>query len=421
MQRTLKFVKYLPEFDWHPTVVTVDAEAAAFPNTDVRMLKEVPEGIEVYTTNSWDPYTFYAKLLRREREDVVSVGFLSDQPSSWKESVAKWIRANIFIPDARVGWNHYAYRAAQKIIEEQQVDAIVTTGPPHSTHLLGRKLKRNFKIPWLADFRDPWTGIDYWAQLPLAPLAKFLHAKLEKSVFTEADALLVVSPSMLQTFKRETDTHCELIYNGYDEADFSKTVGDPKQKDTFVIAHIGNMNADRNPESLWAVLSTLYKSNRIERIKIKLIGNTDSSVTEAIRSHGLESIVKRVSYLAHEKAIDEMRSSSMLLLSINNVPSAKGIVTGKVFEYMASGKPILGIGPPDGDAASILNETASGIMVDYNDIDAIRRFIEDVYDAWTVGKPAFKPDSEKIKSYSRRKLTQQMVGVLNRIIQIPKA
>ena len=412
VQRPLKFVRYLPEFGWNPVVLTVDPAHAAYPDLDADLLEEIPAETEVIRTRSWDPYGWYSRWSGTTPEDAVTVGFLSDRPAnSMRERIARWVRANLFIPDARVGWVPYALRAAQRRLNHNDIDAIISTGPPHSTHLIGRAVHRRHGLPWLADFRDPWTDIDYREQLPMTGPAKRLNERLERSVLREASGVVVVSPAMHAAYL-PIAARCETVFNGYDEADFEglNPAGHPP---AFIISHVGNMNAARNPEKLWDVLGRLQEQGAMPELRIRLVGNVDRAVMRRLEALHLDAFVERIPYLPHREAVHRMVDSAVLLLVINRVASARGIVTGKLFEYLAAGRPILGIGPVDGDAARILEETRAGSMIDYNDIGGLERFVQGAYEAWKERRAYTVADPVRVEKYSRRHQSKVLAGLLN--------
>lgn len=414
VQRALKFVKYLPVSGWQPVVVTVDPESAAYPNLDPEMMADVPAEVPVYKTDSWDPYNLYAGFTQTSKDSAVSVGFLSDKPITLRERFARWLRANVFIPDARVGWYYYALKQARKLIEEEQIDAVFTTGPPHSTHLIGRALSRRYGLPWIADFRDPWVDIDFLEELPMTGLAKRINASLEQSVLDESSLVLTVSPAIERKFAAKTNTTCATIYNGFDGADFQgKTARRP---DFFYVSHVGNMNAARNPEVLWRVLAKGIDAGQFPKLKIRLVGNVDASVMQSLTSTGLDRLVEQVPYCPHHEAVQYMKGSGALLLPINRVFSAKGIVTGKLFEYLAAGKPIIGIGPSDGDAANIIDETMAGKMIDYENDDAMSHYLHALYNAWEKNETFLEADTAAIAAYSREGQTAQLAKLLDELV-----
>lgn len=413
VQRALKFVKYLPSFGWIPDVLTLDPASAAYPDLDSEMLNDVPEEVVVHRTDAWDPYRMYAGFTNKSKEDAVSVGFLSDKPISYKERFARWIRANVFIPDARVGWYFYALKKARALVASGEIDAIFTTGPPHSTHLIGRSLKRQFNLPWIADFRDPWVDIDFLEELPMTGAARRLNARLEKSVLDESDAVLTVSPVIERQFVKKTSTPCVTIYNGFDRDDFVSEAG--VDEDTFYISHVGNMNAARNPVALWKALAGVKQ--HLPKLKIRLVGNVDGAVMLGLETAGLLHLVERVAYCPHGEAVRYMKESAVLLLPINRVFSAKGIVTGKLFEYLATGNPVLGVGPADGDAAAILRDTGAGEMFDFDDGDAMQSYVTGLYAQWAAGKQLPQGGVSSIARYSRSGLTGQLAAMLDNIVE----
>ncbi len=407
VQRTLKFVKYLPHHGWMPHVLTVDPASAAYPDLDPDMGAEVPEEVTVTRTASWDPYRWYGALTGRAKADAVTVGFLSDRPPGPAERVARWVRANVFIPDARVGWVPYAVRAAKAAVDAQRPHAIVTTGPPHSTHLVGRAVHRATGIPWLADFRDPWTDIDYLGALPMTGWAERRNRRLEQSVLDEAQCVVTVSPAVQRAFAARTGTPCVNIYNGYDEADFRQHAApDPA---TFVVTHVGNMNADRNPSALWEAMAALAHP----ALRVLLVGNVDASVRSDVARHGLEERVRYLPYQPHRASVGHLLASDALLLPVNRVRAAQDIIPGKLFEYLAAAKPILVLGPDDGESAAVVRDADAGRVFGYDDAGGVRRYLAALLEAWEEGRPVQGAAPDAAARYSRR----AQAGALARVLE----
>lgn len=413
VQRVLKFVRYLPQFGWQPVVLTVRPEDASYPDPDPAMLAEVPETVPVERTRAWDPYALYARFLGREKQETVGVGFIHAGEESWKERLAKWVRANLFLPDARVGWVPFALRRARQLLRETSFDVVVTSGPPQSTHLIGAALAAQQHVPWVADFRDPWTDISYYRQLPLTPLARRFDAAQERRVLERADAVVTVGPSLAKLLMRKTATPIHVIFNGFDESDFEGV--DPVATEGFVIAHVGNLMGQQNPEALWRALAQLRRDGRIPELRLRMVGHLDASVAERIAANGLEPILERVPYVPHIEAIRHMVGASLLLLNINHVPNAELIVTGKVFEYIASGRPVLGIGPVPGDAATLLEKTGAGQLFDWSDQAGIRDFVRVHYEAWKQGEPIAGADRGRVQALTRVHQAGQLAQLLDLI------
>ena len=296
----------------------------------------------------------------------------------------------------------------KKVIEQNDIEAIITTGPPHSAHLIGAKLKQKTGLKWLADFRDPWTNIDYFHNLPLTKRALKKHHDLEDMVLRQADAVVVVGNQMKEEFD-DRNKQVIVLTNGYDDEPETEKLRLDKK---FSISHIGMMNADRNPKILWKALKELVDESEAfsNDLRVKLIGNCDEEVYQSVRENGLGHHVNFISYVAHKDVVKYQRSSQLLLLAVNDVPSAKGVVTGKVFEYLQSKRPIVGIGPIDGDLAHILKATSSGVMVDFDDKNGLKELIRGQYQSYKNGK--LEIQSKDVKRYHRKSLTRDLAALL---------
>ncbi len=412
VQRTLKFARYLPAFGWRPTVLTVRPEDAAYPDLDPTLAGELPSDVRAERTRAWDPYALYARLLGKEKSETVSVGFLGEAEVGWKERLARWIRANVFLPDARVGWTPFAIRRGLRLLREDAYDAIFTTGPPHSTHLIGWALARRTGVPWVADFRDLWTEIDYAHKLPTTALARRIDAALERSVLKAASTVTVVTPTWKRNLARHAEGRCEVIRNGFDPADFE--AGAPALDPAFTVAHLGNLNDARNPQALWQALKALKALAWQPPPRVRLIGNVDPVVMRAARARGVEALVEAEPYVPHAEAVRVMRRSALLLLMIDRVPHQEGRIPGKLYEYIASGRPVLGLGPPEGDAAQVLEEAGAGRMFAHDDAGGVVDFLQEHYAAWTAGTPRQGAAPEAAAPYSRRRQTQALADLLNK-------
>ncbi len=416
VQRTLKFVRYLPEFGWKPSVLTVDARHAAYPDIDPTLEQEVPPDVEVIRTKAWDPYGGYARFTGRAKEDSIGVSFVSDKDRGWKEHLARWVRANVFVPDARVGWVPFAARKAVDLHRDAPFDAVVTTGPPHSTHLIGRSVARRTSVPWLADFRDPWTGVFYYPDLPATAVSRRLDRRLEAKVLSEADVVTVVSPSMVRGLRERVDRAYECVPNGFDPSDFS-SVEVRRRPDQFVIRHVGNLGPSQNSPVLWRTIADVAERKGTEvALAVDFVGNVDSEVVASAQSAGLGERISTAGYVSHETAIQRMRESAVLLLVIPDVPAAAEIITGKIYEYMASRRPILAIGPPDGDAGRILEETRTGRMFAREDVEGIEGFLLDEVNRFQMEGLVPGTWSAAARKYERRNLTGQFADLLSGMV-----
>ncbi len=418
VQRWLKYSKYLPESGWQPVIYTPENPEA--PATDESLLAEIPAGLEIIKRPILEPYSWYKWLTGRK--ESVNVGFTRtehDKPESRLERGARWIRGNFFIPDARKFWIRPSVRFLTQYLKENPVDAIITTGPPHSMHLIGMKLSRHTQLPWLADFRDPWTGIDFYDDLLLTKHADKRHHQLERKVLSSASVVTTVSPQIKEELISKGAGNVEVIPNGFDPSDFENITEVEPDPDSFTLVHTGSLVPSRNPDALWEAISGLCESNPEfeKKLKIRLVGSTDSSVVSSLRRFGLESRTEIISYLPHAEAIKHVFSASLLLLLINNTANAEGFLSGKVFEYLASGRPILCVGPAKGDAAQLLEETGAGHTSGFEDVETIRKIIAQCFEAYQIGKPAINPDKTIINGYSRETQAGSIARILDKHIK----
>ncbi len=412
VQRWLKFVKYLRAFGWEPVVYI--PENPEYPAIDESLAKDIPDGIEILKTPIWEPYSFYKKLIGAGKGERINAGFLSEKKRpGLPEQFSIWLRGNFFIPDARKFWIRPSVRYLSNYLKMHPVDAIVSTGPPHSMHMIALGVKKQTGLPWLADFRDPWTNIDFYHELMLTALADKKHHKQELSVLTQADEVVVISNSMKSDFIAIHDREYSVITNGYDEDDVLTENVEIDKK--FTISHIGTMVKTRNPEILWKVLNAEAEKSQdfASNLEIKLVGSVDYSVSASIENAGLGKFVNKVSYLPHNEVIRVQQQSQVLLLLINETPNAKVILPGKFFEYMATHRPILCIGPSDGDAAQVITKTKSGYIVEKDDITGMHQAIRQLYANYRAGNT--KVSSLGIERFSRRQLTADLAERLNHI------
>ncbi|MEI6752259.1 MAG: glycosyltransferase family 4 protein [Paludibacter sp.] len=412
VQRWVKFAKYLRDFGYEPIIYT--PENPEYPSIDESFEKDIPANIKVLKSPIWEPYNVYRNLTGKKNEPI-NAGFISEnKKQGWKDKLSIWIRGNFLIPDPRRFWIKPSVRFLTSYIKENPVDAIITTGPPHSMHLIGLGLKKQFSnIKWVADFRDPWTNIDFYKDLNLNWISDKIHHRLENKVIQRADNVLVVSNEMKIEYELLKPKSIQVITNGFDESDVQKIAVQTDSK--FSISHIGTLNAARNPKTVWKVLSKLcnempdFKSD----LQIQLIGKVDFSVLEDIRKTGLTDNLHKIDYLTHSEAIAKQQSSQVLMLLINNSANAKGILTGKFFEYMAAKRPILAVGPVDGDASTILKETDAGIMVDFQDEISTRNAILSYYKRYKTD--SLIVNNASVERFSRRSLTADLAKLLNNL------
>lgn len=408
MQRWLKFAKYLPEFGYQPIIYT--PQNPEFPVVDESLLDDIPEGIEVLKQPIWEPYNWYRQFLG-QKDKKIGAGFVSEKKEpGLLHKISVWVRGNFFIPDARKSWIKPSVNFLVDYLKDNPVDAVISTGPPHSMHLIALGLKKQLGIKWIADFRDPWTNIDFYKELMLSSWADRKHRLLEKEVLTNADKVLTIGYTMTKEMQELGATKVEVITNGFDQDDFPAT-DTPLDKE-FTISHIGTFSPARNHPKFWQALTELKAENPpfANSFKLRTVGVVDYHVATSIQEYDLMENWERIEYVSHSEVLHYQRSSHVLLVSINNTPNATGILPGKFFEYMASGRPILAIGPKESDIGTVLSKTKAGIIAERDDIEGIKRAILSLFEESRLPER----DENEISKFSRKGLTEQLVEVINR-------
>ncbi|WP_370476249.1 glycosyltransferase family 4 protein [Tamlana flava] len=406
VQRWLKFVKYLPEFNITPIVFV--PKNPNYPFLDESLTSGVSKDLTVIKHPIKEPYKL-AGLFSKKASKTISKGIISEEKKqSLIEKLMLFIRGNFFIPDARVGWVKPSIEYLLKYIQEENIKAVITTGPPHSLHLIGLKLKEASGIKWLADFRDPWTTIGYHKQLKLTNSSRKKHKSLERQVLNEADQIMVTSFVTKSEFQNITSKPIEVITNGYDT---EKPV-EFKMDSKFTLAHIGSLLSKRNPENLWKVLSELVSENSDfnNDLQLNFVGTVSKNVLQSLKNNNLSDYVNNIGYVTHIEAIKYQKQSQVLLLFEIDSEETKCIVPGKLFEYMVSNRPIIAIGPTGSDVEKIIKETNTGNYFGHNNYDSLKRIILEHYKAYKDNTLQSHPIG--LQKYHRKALTQSLVKLL---------
>ncbi|WP_299012353.1 glycosyltransferase family 4 protein [uncultured Polaribacter sp.] len=402
VQRWLKFVKYLQDFGIEPIIYTV--ANANYPKEDVSLIKEIPKNVTILKQPIWEPTDlFFWKKKSANKKGIANVskgGFLS------------FIRGNFFVPDPKVFWVNKSVNYLENYISKNTIDLIISTGPPHSMHLIAQKLKNKTGLKWMVDFRDPWSNLYYNNDFKQLSFAKKKNFKFEKSVLQEADCVLTVSNHLKQGFVKFAK-NVKVVTNGFDDenSDNLKTALDIK----FSISYIGLLPKQSNPKLLFKVLREMSKENLDFKkdLALNFIGDISEEIKTEINLNNLEEQSSFKGYVSHKKAIAFQNKSQVLLLLIPNVPNNKGILTGKLFEYLKAKRPILAIGPENGDLAAVLKDTNAGTVIDFKDHQKMKEEILRLYTLFKANK--LKLDSKNIQRYHRKALTEQLAFIIKNV------
>ncbi|MEX2116105.1 MAG: glycosyltransferase [Bacteroidota bacterium] len=420
VQRVLKFVKYLPVFGWQPVVLTV--ENGDFPARDESLLKEIPPTVTVYRTKIFEPYSLYRKLTGKAEGSPVDVENIPGSPRkrSLTESFAAFIRSTFFIPDARIGWYPYATTEGLEIIRNEGIQAIYSSSPPYTTAVIARRLHQMTKLPWIAGFRDPWTGFlstpDRW----FFPAA--VDRYLESSVIRDATIIEAAWRGILKDImKKNSAVDCTKLFhlpNGFDSEDYPPVDREPG--DRFVVTYTGSLYGKRNPEMFLKAVEELVAEGSVDpgRILLQFIGRFGAEVRDMVERSGIRQSVRLVPYLPHAESIKELLRSDALLLIVDNARGSEEIVPGKVYEYIGARRPIIALAP-EGAVAELIRETRSGFVAEGSDVGKIKSAFLEYYRKFPYDTPAIEQDMRAVQKYERREITRHLASLLDAVTSRP--
>ena len=420
VQRWVKFAKYLPQEGWQPVIYT--PENPEYTAIDHTLEAEIPHTVEIIRRPITEPYNLYRKLMGKGASTDMktltagasggAVTEISSGKKSFKQRLSLWIRGNLFVPDPRVGWVKPSVRFLKKYLAEHPVDVIVTTGPPHSMHLIGQRLHKELGLPWIPDFRDPWSRMYYLKHLPMSARTWRRLRSMEQSVLDDCSTVLAVTPLVQEEFQAQTKTPVAMITNGYDGGDFEQAV---EPDGFFNVVHTGLFAADGNPLNLWKALGIKAWADADFKaaLRLRLVGKVDREVYDAIAEAGLKDNVVDLGYRDHLTAVREQLAATMLVLPLRNDPEYRPILPGKLFEYLASRRPVLGIGQEDGAMARVLADTGAGVTAGWDNLEAMRDFIDKAWEQFKAG--GVPPVEGDIARFSRRSLTRELAALLERV------
>lgn len=417
VQRVLKHIKYLKDFGWEPHVLTVSN--GQFPARDESLLKEIPNDVQVYRTRIFEPYDLYRLFTGKKKGEAVDVNVIKKegQKSSFTEKIAEFIRATFFIPDARIGWFWSAVKKASEIIENEKIDAIYSSSPPYTCSIIAKKLKKKFKLPWVAGFRDPWTGFISSPNRWFIP--KAIDKRMEFNVFNQADSVecawLGIIKDALEKYPNLDKSKFHHVPNGYDSDDIPKLDLTNHKNEKFTMTYTGSMYGRRNPAALFEALEELISENKISQkdFHLRFIGRFGDEVKNMFENVTFSGSIQILEYMPHKKSIEYLLKSDSSLLIVDESKESEEIVPGKVYEYLGIGKPVFVIAPEKGAIADLIEETNGGLLAHQSSIQKIKDNFLNYYNNWKTGKALIKQDFDRISMYERKISTKKLSELLN--------
>jgi len=407
VQRWLKFSKYLPKYGWEPVIFT--PENPDFDLKDTSLLKEIPAELEVIKFPIWEPYSLFRKFKKEKLQDTSKI--LEREKKKPLDKLAIWLRANLLIPDPRRFWVKPSVEYLSQIMEANKFDAVITTGPPHSMHLIGLNLKRKTGIKWLADFRDPWSTWEFLDVLPMHSLVRKRHRKLEAEVLKEADAVITISPTFQKEIEQLAGREIHLLTNGFDGADLpSDFKGYSPVKDEFNIVYTGIIDSIRDPLPFLQAFKSTFENHPV-KANLTFVGKVSDKITAYIDNDPwLKTHITYAGYVSHQEVFSYYENAHLLLLILTNTKNAKGNIPGKLFEYIATRRPIIALGDPEGDAAKIIREAKSGEVFSHSDLEGMRDFLSK-----TLGHQSSAKDEKYYNPFERSFLTKKLSEILEKL------
>ncbi len=403
LMRWFKMSKYWEDKNHKLIIYTPQVDNP--PGYDPTLESQIPSNLEVIKSPIWEPHKLYARFMGKKDKGVYS-GFIQEEKPTWKSRLSIWIRSNLFIPDARMFWIRPSIKRIWKLTRDKKIDTIITTGPPHSMHLIGLGLKKKgLDARWIADFRDPWTEIDYADQLTLTSWSRKKNERLEKEVMSSADELVTVTWSSKPKFEQIGNrTDVQVITNGFDPADYKDLPESLDEK--FTICHLGSMSQNRNPDNLWKALQEICLSDPKfkQDLSIKLIGDVDGMIIKKLKSFDLKSNLDKRDFMPHSKGLKELATSHLILLMMTKSSMSKSTIPGKAYEYLAIKRPILAIGESGSDVERVLESSPSACFFDFKDKGELVPFIKEQYMNYKKG--GTQVVNKNINQYSRSQLAQ---------------
>ena len=404
LQWPLKISKHLPSLGWMPSVLTVDEDT--FTQKDETFLTEIPRNVNVIKARSYEPFDIYKRFIGKRKDDqLVASETISNENRGFAHRLSIWIRMNIFIPDARVGWYFPAVKNGAKYLSNEKVEAIISIGPPHTAHLVGKKLSSRFMIPHIPVFIDPWVDISYYKNFKRGRITLSIDNRFEKSVLENAGKIVFVTETMKADYVKKypfIKEKSNVLYWGFSEEDFNLSSSMPTRKasDEEIILHAGNIFDHQDPKHFWQTLRN--EINKGKNLKVVFIGTVSPDIRQSIKNSGLDQHTEYKGFLPYREMLNEMMKASYLLVCATEPRH----VPGKLFEYLRAGKPIIAFGNGNEEVKKILTEANAGMIFGYN---------ESGEEFFRTSKQ-FSSDQNYIRNFERKLISSRLSEILSQIV-----
>ena len=397
----LNIIRHLPGYGWQPVVLTADGDT--FSEKDESLLQNISPDLKVFTARIVEPFSLYRRFLGKKKNAPLTASeTISTTNRGFRHRLAVWIRMNVFIPDARIGWYWNAVRRGRHILQSEHIDAIVSIGPPHTTLLVGKKLSTLSGVPHIPVFIDPWVDISYYRDFKRSKVTLAIDRRLERSVLNAASRIVFVTESMKMDYENrypQIKQKSHVLYWGYDEEAF-KSYSSKKSDGPEILLHTGNIYDHQNPKALWPILKKEIDNGR--NLKIVFIGTVGPALRQSLQEAGVTARTEYKGFLPYQKMLEELSTASYLLVCA----SEKRHVPGKLFEYLRSGKPILAFGDDNQEVQRILKETQAGMIFPMT--SDTKGFFEQL--------GHFHTDLNKVRKFERQEISGSLAKILNEII-----